>query len=108
MLPITATGTGLMVCAVYMLPALSRIFSTLPWSAVTTRKAVPPPSTASMMRPRLASTASQALTAASRSPVWPTMSPLAKLTTVKKHWSLVMRSIAALVTRITLISGLRS
>ena len=54
----------------------SNICSALPWSAVT--NSTPPAFfTASIRRPRQASTASIALMAAARLPVWPTMSLLA-------------------------------
>jgi hypothetical protein len=59
-------------------PSSSSISSALPWSAVT-MQAPPEPSTASITFPRHSSTVSTALTAASMTPVWPTMSAFAKL-----------------------------
>ena len=54
------------------------MWSQLPWSAVT-MQAPPAACTASTTRPRHSSTVSTAFTAASITPVWPTMSGLAKL-----------------------------
>ena len=71
-------GTGLSECAVLGLPSGSSMWSALPWSAVTMQ--TPPfASTASTTRPRHSSTVSTAFTAAGITPVWPTMSGLAKL-----------------------------
>ena len=75
---VTTNGTGLSECAVSGEPSSSSISSALPWSAVT-MQAPPLPCTASTTRPRHSSTVSTALTAASITPVCPTMSALAKL-----------------------------
>ena len=72
----TQKGTGLVVWAVKGVPSSSTILSALPWSAVSSTQ--PPISfTASTTRPTQVSTASTAFTAASNTPVWPTMSQLA-------------------------------
>ena len=64
------------------LPSGSSIWSALPWSAVTMQ--TPPDScTASITCPRHSSTVSTAFTAASITPVWPTMSGFAKLMIAK-------------------------
>ena len=62
----------------------SIICSQLPWSAVDDRDAACR-WTASRIRPTQTSTCSTALTAAASTPVWPTMSPLAKLTTIRSY-----------------------
>ena len=74
----TTSGTGLVEWAVLGEPSGSSIWSALPWSAVT-RQAPPEPWTAETTSPRQSSTVSTAATAAGMSPVWPTMSGLAKL-----------------------------
>ena len=80
----TISGTGLSEWAVFGEPSGSSICSALPWSAVTMQRAalaVRPP-----RRPGRgsASTVSIAVTAAGMTPVWPTMSGLAKLMTPKR------------------------
>ena len=76
-------GTGFVECAVFGEPSGSSMLSALPWSAVTMQ--APPDSwTAATTSARHASTASTALTAAGMSPVWPTMSGLAKLMIPKR------------------------
>ena len=74
----TITGTGFSEWAVLGLPSCSSMWSELPWSAVI-RHAPPDSCTASTTSPRQPSTVSTARTAASITPVWPTMSALAKL-----------------------------
>ena len=70
-------GTGLVVWAVMGLPSGSTICSAFPWSAVI--MAIPPIfKVASTTLPTQVSTVSTALTAASKTPVCPTMSQLAK------------------------------
>ena len=76
--PVTISGTGFIEWAVFGLPSGSSIWSALPWSAVMMQ--TPPYScTASTTSPRHSSTVSTAFTAASITPVCPTMSGLAKL-----------------------------
>jgi hypothetical protein len=76
--PLITSGTGFIECAVFGLPSCSSIWSAFPWSAVTMQ--TPADSwTASITRPRHASTVSTAVTAASITPVCPTMSGFAKL-----------------------------
>ena len=75
---VTISGTGFSECAVFGLPSGSSMWSALPWSAVIDAGAAPA-WTASTTRPRHSSTVSIALTAAGITPVWPTMSGLAKL-----------------------------
>ena len=72
----TAKGTGFVVCAVFTLPSAPTMQSALPWSAVIRRM---PFSLmiASYSLPTHLSTASTAFTAASKTPVWPTISQLA-------------------------------
>src|SRR5690606_11505006 len=80
--PRYSNGTGPTVCAVCGCPVSgSRIISRLPWSAVTS---ISPPTASSAARiaPRASSTASAAFTAASITPLWPTMSGLAMLQTM--------------------------
>ena len=74
----TTIGTGLSEWAVLGEPSSSSMWSALPWSAVT-MQTPPLACTASTTRPRQASTVSIAFTAAGMTPVWPTMSGLAKL-----------------------------
>ena len=70
-------GTGFVVWAVMGLPSGSTICSAFPWSAVI--MAMPPIfKVASTTLPTQVSTVSTALTAASKTPVCPTMSQLAK------------------------------
>ena len=88
----TAKGTTLVVWAVNGEPSGFFIFSALPWSAV--RKTTPPAfSTASVTSPTHLSTASTALTAASNTPVWPTMSQLAKFRMMTSYLPLSMRAL---------------
>ena len=75
---VTITGTGFSECAVSGDPSSSSISSALPWSAVIS-SAPPVAWTAATTSPRHASTVSTAVTAAGMTPVWPTMSALAKL-----------------------------
>ena len=75
---VTITGTGFRECAVFGEPSSLSMWSQLPWSAVI-RHAPPAACTASTTSARQASTVSTALTAAGITPVWPTMSGLAKL-----------------------------
>ena len=77
---VTTIGTGFSECAVFGEPSGSSMWSALPWSAVTMH-APPVACTASTTRARHASTVSIAVTAAGITPVWPTMSGLAKLMT---------------------------
>ena len=80
--PTAMRGTGLVVWAVWGSPSGARIQSALPWSAVT--RAQPPMSrTARTMFPTHSSTVSTAAMAAGRTPVWPTMSQLARLQTTR-------------------------
>ena len=79
----TISGTGFSEWAVFGEPSGSSMLSQLPWSAVT-MQAPPLPSTASTTRPSWVSTVSSAFTAAGITPVWPTMSGLAKLITPKR------------------------
>ena len=81
---VTTNGTGLSECAVSGEPSSSSISSALPWSAVT-MQAPPLAWTASTIRPRHSSTVSTAVTAAAITPVWPTMSALAKLMIAKRE-----------------------
>ena len=74
-------GTGFVVWAVMGEPSACFMTSALPWSAVT--MAMPPwRRVASTTLPTQVSTVSTALTAASKTPVWPTMSQLAKFSTM--------------------------
>ena len=94
----TRNGTGLVVCAVKGEPSASYILSALPWSAVS--RTVPPIESAfSMTLPAHSSTASTALTAASNTPVWPTMSQLAKLRMTTSYLPLSNRLSSSSVTR---------
>ena len=78
-------GTGLSVWAVCGWPVTgSVIISQLPWSAVISM-AMPAFWQACQSRPTHSSTTFTAFTAASRMPVWPTMSGLAKLTSTKPY-----------------------
>ena len=79
----TISGTGLSEWAVFGEPSGSSMWSQLPWSAVT-MQAPPLASTAATTSPRQASTVSTAATAAGITPVWPTMSGLAKLMIPKR------------------------
>ena len=94
----TMTGTGLVVWAVKGSPlAGSTIWSALPWSAVT--MALPPWATmASTTWPTHWSTVFTALTAASITPVWPTMSQLAKLRMITSYFFLAISWSTASVT----------
>ena len=74
----TITGTGFSECAVLGEPSSLSMWSQLPWSAVM-RQAPPDACTAATTSARHPSTVSTALTAAGITPVWPTMSGLAKL-----------------------------
>src|SRR6185436_16741680 len=93
---VTTKGTGFRECAVSGDPSSSSISSALPWSAVT-MQAPPAAWTVSSTRPRHSSTASTAFTAASITPVWPTMSALAKLMIAKAGASASKRSTNASV-----------
>ncbi len=100
-------GTGLSECAVSGEPSSSSISSALPWSAVT-RHAPPFAWTAATTSPRQPSTVSTALTAASMTPVCPTMSAFAKLMIAKpKSCASQWRRKASVASR-ALISGLKS
>ena len=83
------------------------MWSALPWSAVT-MQAPPLPCTASSTRPRHSSTVSTARTAASITPVWPTMSGLAKLMIANAGSSSAQKRSNASVASRALISGLWS
>ena len=76
-------GTGLVVWAVCGPPVSGSISSSaLPWSAVIS--AAPPlASSAGTIAPRQLSIVSTAVTTAGITPVWPTISALAKLTMIK-------------------------
>ena len=80
---VTISGTGFSECAVFGLPSGSSMWSALPWSAVMMQ--APPfewtADTTCAMQP---STVSIAFTAAGITPVWPTMSGLAKLMIAKR------------------------
>ena len=105
--PITTQGTGLVVWAVKGVPSSFFILSALPWSAV--RITLPPAaSTASITLPAHWSTASTALTAASNTPVWPTMSQLAKFRMMTSYLPLSIRLTHSSATSGALISGFRS
>ena len=104
--PTTRSSTSKLVCAVCGAPvAGSFICSALPWSAVTTR--LPPrASVASTIAPTHASTTSHARTTAGMFPVWPTMSGLAKFTTMNGSQSgAASRASTASRTPCALISG---
>jgi len=60
------------------------------------------------MRPMQASTVSTALTAAAITPVWPTMSQLAKFVTIRSYFSEAMASTHLSATFSALICGMRS
>ena len=90
--PASRNGTRLSECAVTTAPAASRITSALPWSAVIASSAPGPPaatdasstaSSAVATRSMQPSSTSQAATVAAQTPVWPTMSGLAKLATMR-------------------------
>ena len=100
-------GTRLVVWAVMGLPSGWSMTSALPWSAVT--MAMPPIfRVASTTRPTHSSTVSTALTAAWRTPVWPTMSQLAKFRMMTSYAPELMRSTHLSQTSRALISGWRS
>ncbi len=101
------SGTGFSECAVFGEPSGSSMWSALPWSAVT-RQTPPVEATASTIRPRQPSTVSIAVTAAGMTPVWPTMSGLAKLMIAKRKSSSCHAVTKAAVAARALISGLRS
>src|SRR4051794_140360 len=104
---VTIIGTGLSECAVLGDPSSSSMLSQLPWSAVIT--SAPPLSwTASTTRPRHSSTVSTAFTAASITPVWPTMSGFAKLMIPNAGASACQCSTNAAAASRALISGLKS
>ena len=89
------------------LPSGSSMCSALPWSAVTTH--TPPLSwTAATTSPRQLSTVSTASTAASITPVWPTMSALAKLMIPKRGASARQARTNASAASRALICGLWS
>ena len=101
-------GTLLVVCAVKGSPVSgSIIMSALPWSAVMS--AAPPVArTASTTLATHLSTVRTASSAASSTPVWPTMSQLAKFRIMTSYLPLPMSSTAFSVTSFALMSGLRS
>src|SRR3989442_834887 len=103
--PAMIIGTGLVVWAVSAVPVARSIFSSaLPWSAVST--STPPRArVASAIRPSCVSTTSTAVTVAGKTPVWPTMSALAKLTTMKASVPWAIRSSTAWATPAALIAG---
>ena len=104
---VTISGTGLSECAVLGLPSGSSMWSALPWSAVMMQ--APPASwTAPTTSPRQASTVSIAFTAAGITPVWPTMSALAKLMIPNAGWSSATRRRTRCAASGALISGLKS
>ena len=80
---VTTAGTGLVEWAVFGEPSGSSICSALPWSAVT-MQAPPDSCTAATTLARSLSTSSTAAIAAGMTPVWPTMSGLAKLMIPKR------------------------
>src|SRR4029079_3613415 len=81
---VTTRGTGVVVCAVWGDTSRSSICSAFPWSAVTSP--VPPAcSTAARIAPSAASDASTPAITAGRTPVCPTMSGWARLTTAKAY-----------------------
>ena len=82
--------------------------SALPWSAVTQRTVSGMLFAASYTLPMHASTVSTAFTAASRTPVWPTISQFAKLQTIISYLSLFIASTHFSATAAALISGMRS
>ena len=100
-------GTGLSEWAVLTDPSSSSMWSQLPWSAVITH-APPLACTASTTWPRHSSTVSTAFTAASMTPVWPTMSGLAKLMIANAGSSSFQCSTNASAASRALISGLWS
>src|SRR5829696_2218596 len=101
------SGTGFVECAVFGLPSGSSICSALPWSAVTMH--TPPASwTASITGPRHSSTVSIAFTAASITPVCPTMSGFAKLMIPKLKSPSRHCSTSASAAACALISGFLS
>ena len=83
------------------------MWSQLPWSAVT-RHAPPAAWTASTTLPRHSSTVSTAFTAAGITPVWPTMSGLAKLMIENAGFSALKCFTNAAATSRAAISGLWS
>ena len=101
------TGTWLSECAVFGDPSGSSMSSALPWSAVMT-SAPPDAWTAPTTSPRHASTVSIAFTAAAMTPVWPTMSALAKLMIPKRKSSSSHACTNARAASRALISGLLS
>src|SRR5690606_19243231 len=106
--PTYTSGTGPTVCAVCGWPVTgSRIISRLPWSAVTT-SAPPAARTAVSIAPSARSTACAAWIAACRSPLWPTMSGLAMLHTIRSKRPEPMASTSFSVSSGQLISGCRS
>ena len=104
---VVTSGTGLSEWAVLGLPSGSSMCSALPWSAVTTH-APPSTCTRATTSPRHASTVSTARTAASITPVWPTMSGLAKLMIANPGRSSRHAEENAAAASRALICGLRS
>ena len=94
----STTGTRLVVCAVKGFPSSPSILSALPWSAVSS--AAPPISSIlSVTRFTHSSTTCTAFTAAGITPVWPTMSQLAKLSIITSYSPVLSSSITLSVTR---------
>ena len=77
-------GTGFSECAVFGRAVGSSMWSALPWSAVIEQHAARLLHGARRRRRGSASTVSIAATAAGITPVWPTMSGLAKLMIPKR------------------------
>ena len=94
--PTMQKGTGFVVWAVKGWPFSSSICSALPWSAVM--RATPPRSVVAFTTwATHVSTVSTAATAASKTPVWPTMSQLAKFRMMTSYLPLSMRRMASSV-----------
>ena len=90
------------------LPSGSSMWSALPWSAVIDAGAALRVHRLDHLRPGSASTVSIAFTAAGITPVWPTMSGLAKLMIPKPKSPLLQCSTNASAAASALISGLWS
>src|SRR5690606_7157910 len=107
-LPTYTRSTGPTVCEVCASPVTgSRIISQLPWSAVTS-SSPPLARTAATISPTARSTVSTAVIAADSTPVWPTMSGLAKLQMIASKRSASIASTSRAHTSGALISGCRS
>jgi hypothetical protein len=103
------TGTGLVVCAVCGPPvAGSRISLAIAVVGGDQQRAAGGAIARPAMRPSPASTASTALIAAGRLPVWPTMSGLAKLSTIRSYLPEAIASDRRSVSSGADISGCRS